>query len=34
MEDRSILEKKSLEDLRYIAKMLGLKRFTSIARVS
>lgn len=25
MEDRSILEKKSLEDLRYIAKMLGLK---------
>ena len=25
MEDRAILEKKSLEDLRYIAKMLGLK---------
>ena len=25
MEDRSILEKKSLGDLRYIAKMLGLK---------
>lgn len=28
MEDRSILEKKSLEDLRYIAKMLGLKSIT------
>jgi len=28
MEDRSILERKSLEDLRYIAKMLGLKSIT------
>jgi len=28
MEDRSILERKSLEDLRYIAKMLGLKSVT------
>lgn len=28
MEDRSILEGKTLEDLRYIAKMLGLKSLT------
>ena len=28
MEDRSILEGKTLEDLRYIAKMLGLKSIT------
>jgi len=28
MEDRSILEAKSLEDLRYIAKMLGFKSLT------
>jgi len=28
MKDRSILERKSLEDLRYIAKMLGLKSIT------
>ena len=33
MEDRSILEGKTLEDLRYIAKMLGLKSLTKYRKL-
>ena len=34
MKDRSILERKSLEDLRYIAKMLGLKSITKYRKAN
>ena len=34
MEDKAILEKKSLEDLRYIAKMLGIRNLIKYRKAS